>query len=152
MPEPAKSVDVQAYQGRWYELARFDNRFERGCEGVTADYTLRPNGELKVVNTCRKGAPDGPVKQAKGWAKVVPDSGNAKLKVSFFGPFFGDYWVLDHADDYAWTIVGEPTGGYLWIMARNPRPDAETIATLKARATALGYDISTLRDTRQPPS
>ena len=95
VPEPAKPVDLERYLGRWFELARFENRFERGCEGVTAEYRRRPDGLIEVVNTCRKGSPAGPRRVARGRAKRVPGSGNAKLKVSFFGPFFlGDYWIL----------------------------------------------------------
>jgi apolipoprotein D and lipocalin family protein len=72
--------------------------------------------------------------------------------VSFFGPFFGDYWVLDHADDYAWSIVGEPSGRYLWILSRNATPTPAALAALKSRAAALGYDVTMLRETKQPPA
>jgi len=149
VPPPAKAVDLRAYAGRWYEYARYENRFERGCEGVTADYAPRPNGGVTVINTCHKGAPDGPVKVARGKAKVVDGSRGAKLKVSFFGPFFGDYWVLDHADDYSWSIVGEPSGRYLWVLTREARPDAAKAALLERRVRELGYDWALARKTRQ---
>jgi apolipoprotein D and lipocalin family protein len=152
VPAPAKAVDLDRYLGRWYELARYENGFEKGCEGVTAEYFKRSDGLVDVLNTCRKGAPDGEAKQAKGKAKIVPGSGGAKLKVSFFGPFFGDYWVLDHADDYAWSIVGEPSGRYLWILSRNATPTPAALAALKSRAAALGYDVTMLRETKQPPA
>ena len=85
-----------------------------------------------------------------GRARVVAGSQNAKLKVSFFGPFFlGDYWVLDHADDYAWSIVGEPSGRYLWLLCRAPDPSAETRAAVLARAQELGYDTDLIRPTMQ---
>ena len=90
------------------ELARYEQGFQRDCDGVTADYALRSDGKISVINRCRK--PDGSLKQAKGVAKLADSATNAKLKVSFFGPFYGDYWVLDHADDYSWSIVGEPSG------------------------------------------
>jgi apolipoprotein D and lipocalin family protein len=149
VPEPAKPVELSRYLGRWYEIARYDSSFERGCEGVTAEYSLRPYGLIRVLNTCRMGSPEGRSRVAEGKAKIVPGSGNAKLKVSFFGPFFfGSYWVLDHADDYSWSIVGEPTGKYLWILSRGATPvDADR----QARAQELGYDTSLLRMTRQPP-
>lgn len=147
VPPPAKPVDLKRYVGLWYEFARYENRFERDCEAVTAAYRERPDGLIEVINSCRKAAVDGPLKVAKGRAKVVPGSDNAKLKVSFFGPFFGDYWVLDHADDYSWSIVGEPSGRYLWILTRQARPDSPTRDLLQDRIKALGYNAGLLRQT-----
>jgi apolipoprotein D and lipocalin family protein len=107
---------------------------------------------VAVVNSCRQGAPDGKLRVARARARVVPGSANAKLKVSFFGPFFvGNYWVMDHADDYGWTIVGEPSGKYLWILTREPTPDRAMRDALVARVASLGYDTRMLRFTRQPP-
>jgi apolipoprotein D and lipocalin family protein len=148
-PQPAKAVELDRYLGKWYEVARYDMRFEKGCEGVTAEYSKRPDGLIRVLNTCRQGAVDGPVKVAEGKAKVVDPATNAKLKVSFFGPFFCDYWVMDHADDYSWSIVGEGSGKYLWLLSRKPPTDADR-AALTARAKALGYDVTMLRPTKQP--
>lgn len=148
-PQPAKAVELERYMGKWYEVARYDMRFEKGCEGVTAEYSKRPDGLIRVLNTCRQGAVDGPVKVAEGKAKVVDTATNAKLKVSFFGPFFGDYWVLDHADDYSWSVVGEGSGKYLWLLSRGLPTDADR-AALTARAEALGYDVMMLRPTKQP--
>ncbi|CAN0620011.1 Outer membrane lipoprotein Blc [Burkholderia multivorans] len=148
VPQPARNVDLDRYVGRWYEFARYENRFERGCDGVTADYAKRDDGLIGVRNTCREGGPAGPVRSAEGRAKVVAASGGAKLKVSFFGPlFFGDYWVLDHADDYAWSIVGEPSGRFLWILTRDAKPSAEQAAALVERVRTLGYDTAMLRRT-----
>lgn len=153
VPEPAKPVDVQRYLGLWYEIARYDSWFERNCEAATAEYSLRPDGTIRVVNTCRDGRPEGRIRIAEGKAKIVPDSGNAKLKVSFFGPFFfGDYWVLDHADDYSWSIVGEPGGTYLWLLCREATPSEGVKSALIQRAREIGYDTSMLRMTRQPPA
>ena len=150
VPEPAKSVDVDRYTGRWYEFARYDNRFERGRDFVTADYAKRDDGLISVINTGREGGADGPRRVARGKARVVPGSDNAKLKVSFFGPFYvGDYWVLDHADDYSWSIVGEPGGTYLWILTREAKPAVELQRALLERVRALGYDVSMLRRTQQ---
>ena len=147
VPQPAKPVDLTQYVGLWYELARYENRFERNCEAVTAEYRAQAGGTIQVINSCRQGAVTGPLKVAKGRAKVVPGSGDAKLKVSFFGPFFGDYWVLDHADNYDWSIVGEPSGRYLWILGRAAHPPAELRERLRARVGELGYDVSLLRPT-----
>lgn len=148
-PQPAKAVVLDRYLGKWYEVARYDMRFQKGCEGVTAEYSKRPDGLIQVLNTCRDGAVDGPVRTAEGKARVVDTASNAKLKVSFFGPFWGDYWVMDHAEDYSWSIVGEGSGQYLWLLTRQPPTDLEREA-LTARAKALGYDVTMLRPTKQP--
>ena len=147
-PEPARPVDLKRYLGRWYEIARYEQRFERGCEGVTADYNMRMDGTIDVLNRCRKS--NGKIDESRGVAKVVDLSSNAKLKVSFFGPFYGDYWVLDHAGDYSWSIVGEPSGRYLWILAREANPSAEATAQLIGRTRALGYNANMLVRTNQP--
>jgi apolipoprotein D and lipocalin family protein len=148
VPQPAKSVELDRYLGRWYEMARYEAPFQKGCEAVTADYSLRKDGQIEVINTCRKGAVDGELKQAVGKAKVVDTATGAKLKVSFFGPFYGDYWVLDRADDYSWSIVGEPSGRYLWVLTRTVKPDAATRAKLEASVKALGYNWSMIRITK----
>lgn len=152
VPQPAKAVELDRYLGRWFELARYENRFEKGCEGVTAEYARRPDGGVSVLNSCRKGAPDGKLSAARGKAKVVEGAGGAKLKVSFFGPFYADYWVLDRADDYSWSIVGEPSGRYLWLLSREATPSREVMEAHLARLRRLGYDTSKLRMTRQPPA
>jgi apolipoprotein D and lipocalin family protein len=147
-PQPAKAVDLDRYVGLWYEAARYDMRFEKGCDGVTAEYSKRPDGLIRVVNTCHEGGPTGPVKVSEGKAKIADPASKAKLKVSFFGPFFvGDYWVLDHADDYSWSIVGEGSGRYLWLLTRKPPTPAE-LKTLTDRAKAMGYDTAMLRVTK----
>jgi apolipoprotein D and lipocalin family protein len=148
VPQPAKNVELQRYLGRWHEIARYEQRFQRGCQGVTADYALRPDGAIEVLNRCREAG--GDIRVARGTAKVVNQTTNAKLKVSFFGPYYGDYWVLDHADDYSWSIVGEPSGRYLWILAREATPGEEKVAELIRRAKVLGYDTSMLIRTVQP--
>lgn len=152
VPEPAKAVELERYLGKWYEIARYENRFEKGCEAVTAEYAKRDDGLIKVLNTCRKGAVDGPVDTAEGKAKIVEGSNGAKLKVSFFGPFFfGDYWVLDRAEDYSWSIVGEPSGKYLWLLARKPTLSDEAKALLINKIKSLGYDTSLIHYPKQPP-
>jgi len=148
VPEPAKSVELQRYLGRWYEIARYEQGFQKGCEGVTADYSLRPDGSINVVNRCRK--PGGKQSEARGRAKIVDKATNAKLKVSFFGPFYGDYWILDHADDYSWSIVGEPSGRYLWILNRKATPPEAEVQRLIGRLRELGYGTSMLLRTKQP--
>ena len=148
VPQPAKPVELSRYLGRWYELARYEQGFQKDCDGVTADYSLRDDGKIAVLNRCRK--PDGKISEAKGRAKVVDTATGSKLKVSFFGPFYGDYWVLDRADDYSWAIVGEPSGRYLWILSREAVPGKAKLDALIARAAALGYDTAMIRVTAQP--
>ncbi|MET0173383.1 MAG: lipocalin family protein [Agrobacterium vaccinii] len=149
VPQPIKPVEINRYLGQWFELARYENHLERNCEAVTADYSLRKDGMVRVLNTCRDGGINGKHKESEGRAKTVPDSGNAKLKVSFFGPFYGNYWILDRATDYSWSIVGEPSGRYLWILTRAPKPTKKTRNMLVERAKALGYDVDMLRWTRR---
>lgn len=146
VPEPAKSVDLNRYLGTWYELARHENRFEKGLDQVTAEYALLPDGKVQVVN---RGVRDGAPHVARGKAIVADEETNAKLKVAFFGGLYlGDYWVLDHGEDYDWSIVGEASGRYLWVLARVPRPDSAAAEAIFARVEALGYDRWALRRTR----
>jgi apolipoprotein D and lipocalin family protein len=152
VPQPLKSVEIDRYLGRWYELFRYDATFLKDCEAVSADYSLRPNGSIRVLNACHKGAVDGPLKTATGKAKIVDQATSAKLKVSFFGPFYGDYWILDRDDDYQWAIVGEPSGRYLWVLSRDPMPSKDRNDFLRRRVEELGYDWSLVRETRHPRS
>lgn len=151
VPEPAKPVDLNRYAGLWYEIARYEAGFQRGCEAVTATYEVRDDGQVGVLNTCRQDGLNGALRSADAKARVVEGSDNAKLKVSFFGPFYvGDYWVLDRAEDYSWSIVGEPSGRYLWLLSRSPQPSPQVRETIMTRARDLGYDLSILRQTQQP--
>jgi len=149
VPEPCKPVDLTRYTGRWYEIARYDQSFERGCEVSTADYNLDADGKISVVNTCRQA--DGRLRSISGKAVVVDPLTNAKLKISFYGPFYiGNYWILDHDEDYQWAIVGESSGRYLWLLNRTAEPGEEEITALVERAGELGYDVSMLMRTVQP--
>ena len=132
------AVDLDRYVGTWYEIARLPNRFQAMCVSDT-QATYRPDGNrLSVVNQCRTA--DGKVEQANGIAKVVAGSQGARLRVSFFRPFYGDYWILDLDPDYRWVLVGEPSRKYAWILARQPRLDDTTREALLNRAAALGFD------------
>ncbi|HWA21013.1 MAG TPA: lipocalin family protein [Caulobacterales bacterium] len=148
-PLTVTPIDINRYAGLWYEIARFENGFEKNCAGVTARYAPRKDGKVDVLNTCRQDTPQGKVRTAKGVARIVDRATNAKLKVSFFWPFEGDYWVLDRAADYAWALVGEPGGRYLWILARSPKIDAGLKADLVGRLKARGYNIEALHWTAQ---
>jgi apolipoprotein D and lipocalin family protein len=156
VPQPARPVVLSAYLGTWYEYARYEAPFQTGCEGVTADYSVREtsgDATIRVVNSCFKDSLDGEFEQSTGRAKIVEGTDGAKLRVSFFGPFFGDYWVLDRGEpdadgQYPWSIVGEPSGRYLWMLTREAQPDAAMKAMLEARVRELGYDWSLVRFTQ----
>jgi len=148
--EVVPSVDLQRYLGTWYEIATIPHFFQKDCVAVTAEYSLRTDGDIAVVNQCRKKTLDGPVKTAKGKAWVVDKTTNAKLKVRFFWPFSGDYWIIELDPDYQWAVVGAPDRDYLWILCRTPRLDEILYADLLARATAKGFDVSRLKKTLQP--
>ena len=147
VPEPAKPVDLARYLGKWYELARHENRFEKGLDAVTAEYALLDDGKISVING---GTLNGERSVAEGKAIVADEETNAKLKVSFFGPLYtGDYWVLDHDDDYQWSIVGDPSGRYLWVLSREAVPSSALAQQVMKRVEELGYDRWALRITRQ---
>ena len=146
-------VDLERYQGLWYEIARFPNRFEEGCEGVTAEYTLNPDGTVKVLNTCRQGATDGPIETAEGVA-TSNSSDNDKLLVTFVPwlPFAqGDYWILDLDPDYQVVVVGAPSGTTGWILARAPTINEDQKQRALSVLQANGYDTGLLYFTLQPP-
>ncbi len=141
-------VDLQRYLGRWYEIARYPNRFERQCDrDVTATYSMRPDGRINVLNACVKA--DGTPYNATGWAKVVDTATNAKLKVTFFWPFFGNYWVLELGQNYDYAVIGEPSRGYLWILSRSPQMSPEQYASIISRLAARGYDAGKLLRVKQ---
>lgn len=147
--ETVARVDLSRYAGTWYEIASFPQSFQRGCTATTASYTLRPDGDVDVLNRCRKGSLDGPEKTAQGRARVVDRSTNAKLEVSFFRPFWGDYWIVDLAGDYSYAAVGHPGRDYLWILSRAPTMDEATYQGIVARLGAKGYETSRLVRTLQ---
>jgi len=147
IPEDVKPVNnfkLEKYLGTWYEIARLDHSFERGLSHVTADYTLRNDGGINVINrgySAKKGA----WQEAEGKAYFVEDSELGYLKVSFFGPFYGSYIIfeLDHKD-YQYSLVCGPDKSYLWILGRNPTMKKEITSTLLEKAAAVGFDISRL--------
>ncbi len=142
-------VDLQRYMGRWYEIATIPMSFQKGCVGVTANYSLRPDGDVDVVNTCRKETLDGPEREATAKAWSV-DPSNAKLVVRFFWPFTGDYWIIDLDPEYRWAVVGHPSRKYLWILSRTPRMDDATYEGILSRLREQAYDLSLLVKTPQP--
>lgn len=139
--QTVSSVDLSRYAGRWYEIARLPNRFQKDCASdVMATYTLRGDGKIAVLNQCRKAS--GEIKKARGVATVADTTTNAKLKVSFFWPFSGDYWILDLGPNYEYAVVGEPRRKNLWILSREPGMSEELYRRLLGRAAAQGFDTS----------
>ena len=138
--EPVKTVshvDLNRYLGKWYEIYRLPNWFEDAdCITVTAEYSALPDNQINVLNSCQK---KDQLKQANGLAKIADTQSNAKLRVSFFRPFYGDYWVLDLATDYSWVLVGEPSGKYFWILARDRHLNPQLEEALLQKAEKLGY-------------
>ena len=131
------AVEVSRYLGTWYEIAAVPNRFQQQCVADT-QARYRPQGEdIEVFNRCRQQ--DGTVSAATGVAKVVTGSGNAKLRVSFFRPFYGDYWVLALPEDYRWVLVGEPARRYGWMLSRTPQPAPADLEAAMKKAESLGY-------------
>lgn len=153
MPElrTVSNVNVARYLGRWYEIARYENSFQKNCFGTTAEYSPREDGDIRVINRCHKGSLSGELNEAEGRAWVVDPVSRAKLKVRFFWPFSGDYWIIDLGKDYEYAVVGEPDRKYLWILSRTPRLDAETYNGILQRLGDQGYDASKLLMTEQGP-
>lgn len=141
------AVDLARYTGAWYEVAMLPNFFQSRCVSDTqANYRSR-DGDIEVINRCRQA--DGSLTSAQGVAKVVAGSANAKLRVSFFRPFYGDYWVLALPQDYRWVLVGEPGRQYGWVLSRTPAMAAGDLKEALDRAEALGYRRADFRFTPQ---
>jgi len=147
IPENVKPVDnfrLERYLGKWYEIARLDHSFERGLTRVTADYSLREDEAVKVINR-GYSEKEKAWKEIEGKAYFVQEKDQGYLKVSFFGPFYGSYIVfeLDH-ENYQYSVVCGPDKSYLWILARNPEIEKDLKDSLVARAAALGFETSKL--------
>lgn len=143
-PQTVGTVDLDRYAGLWFEIFRADHSFERDCDGVTAFYERQGEDRVRVINRCWKGGIEGELDIANGRARLPDPSDTSRLEVSFFGPFYGDYWVIDLAEDYSWALVSEPAGRYLWMLSRTPRPDP---ALIEARLQSLrdrGFDTDGL--------
>jgi len=147
--EVVPSVDLTRYVGRWYEISRLPNSFQKKCaDTVTANYTMRTNGKIEVINRCRKAS--GEYATAKGKAKIVDKKTNAKLKVTFFWPFYGDYWILDLGPNYEYAVVGEPSRKYLWVLSRSARMDEALYQQLLQKMAAKGFNTDRMIRTSQP--
>jgi len=152
-PHAVGTVNLQRYVGTWHEIARFPTWFQDSgslrCEDVTATYTARPDGRITVVNRCRNALDGDEERSAEGVAYSAAP-GNDRLRVSFFWPFYGDYWVIGLDPDYRWAVVGAPGRDYLWILSRTPQMAPADYNAAVAIAAREGFDTSRLQRTRQP--
>lgn len=138
-----ENVDIERYMGKWYEIAKYPVPFEKGCFGVTAEYSLKSDGTVRVFNTCRNA--DGEIANTiEGFAAVSDPTTNAKLTVYFFYPFGAPYWIIELGDNYEYAVVGDPSRSYLWILSRTPTLDESTYADILSRLPDRGYDPARL--------
>jgi apolipoprotein D and lipocalin family protein len=142
-------VELEKYLGKWYEIAKFPQNFEKGCTDVTAEYSLRDDGKISVVNSCTK---DGHPKTTEGIASINDKASNAKMDIQFQWPFSGKYWIIALAPDYSYAVVGHPNRKYLWILNRKPVMDSMTYNHLVLVAASRGFDIRKLVKTVQGES
>ena len=147
--QTVSSVDLKKYCGKWYEIACYPQQFQKGCNCTTAEYTLSEKGFVIVENRCNKDSVDGQQSYIKGKAFVERNSGNAKLKVQFFWPFKGKYWIIDLADDYSYAVVSHPNKKYLWILSRSPKMNDTLYEQIQSRLKEKGFDLLKLKTTTQ---
>ncbi len=147
IPEGLEAVggfDVDRYLGKWYEIARLDHPFERGLSNVTAEYSRGAGNEIRVFNRGFDTA-KGEWREIRGRARLIGDPGTGSLEVSFFGPFWGGYHIIAlDRENYAYAMVTGPTRSYLWILARDKRPDEQVVADLVSRARVWGFETERL--------
>lgn len=141
------NVDVPRYLGTWYQQALIPNKFQAICASDTRATYIRDGDGLVVVNQCRRA--DGQIETAKGVASIVEGSNNAKLRVSFFRPFYGDYWVLALDPGYNWVLVGEPKREFGWVLSRSAKMDETVLNQILDRAVSMGYDRAAFKRSLQ---
>ena len=142
-------VDLERYGGTWYEIASYPTSFQKGCIGTRATYSLRPDGDMDVDNQCYKKGWEGELTTARGRAWIVDNTTNAKLKVRFFWPFWGSYWIIDLGKEYDYAVIGHPSREYLWVLSRTPQMDDVLYYEILGRISQQGYDTSKLVKTIQ---
>ena len=147
--ETVPNVDLNKYAGKWYEIASYPQRFQKGCHCTTAEYTLSEKGYVIVENRCNKDSLNGKQSYIKGKAFVEKGSGNSKLKVQFFWPFKGKYWIIDLANDYSYAVVSHPNRKYLWILSRTPEMNENVYQQILTRLKEKGFDLTKLQTTKQ---
>ena len=145
-----ESVDLNRYLGTWYEIARFPHSFEKGLVGVTANYSFRKDGKIRVLNQGYKGTLDGKLSRAEGKAKIPDPDDTSRLKVSFFLFFYGDYFVLELDESYQWAMIGSSSPNYFWILSRTPQMEPAVYQMLLDNAEKRGYELGKLIEVDQP--
>ena len=143
VPPPVQSVamvDQSRWMGRWYQIARLPNRFQKGCTGSYTDFSLRDDGQINVINSCRNEK-DGGSRQSKGHAWVIDPASNARLEVSFFWPFRSDYWIIRLGKEYEYTVVASPNRKYLWVLSRTPSMSDDLYGDIMKEVERQGFDI-----------
>jgi lipocalin len=145
-----RELDLNRYLGKWYEIARFPHSFEKNLVGVTATYSLRDDGKIKVLNQGYKNTLDGELSVAEGKAKIPNKQEPAKLKVSFFWIFYGDYNVLELDENYQYVMIGSSSPKYFWILSRTPQMAPEVYEMLLEKARKRGYNLDKLVKFLQP--
>ena len=147
--ETVSTVDLKKYSGKWFEISSFPQRFQKGCNCTTAEYTLTAKAYLIVENRCKKDSLNGKSLYIKGKVFADKNTGNAKLKVQFFWPFRGKYWIIDLSNDYSYAVVGHPNLNYLWILSRTANMDDLIYQEIISRIALKGYDVSKILKTKQ---
>lgn len=145
-----KSLDLKRYLGTWYEIARFPHSFEKNLVGVTATYSLRDDGMIRVLNQGYKNTLEGELSVAEGKAKIPDPNDSGKLKVSFFWIFYGDYYILELDENYQYVMIGSSTDKYFWILSRTPQMDESIYQMLLDNARKRGYNLDKLEKVPQP--
>ena len=143
------NVDLKKYAGKWYEIASYPTRFQKRCTCTTAEYTVTDKDYIIVENRCNKDSVNGKKSYVKGKAFVQKNTGNAKLKVQFFWPFKGKYWIIDLADDYSYAVISNPSKKYLWILSKTPQMSDFTYQQITARLKQKGFDLNKIKRTKQ---
>ncbi len=144
-----KELDLQQYLGTWYEIASFPAIFQAGCSCTKAQYSANNDASVKVLNSCNVNFLGGTPISFTGSARIPDASQNSKLKVRFFGSFEADYWVLALAPDYSYAMVGTPDKRFLWVLSRERTLSNDVLAQLKETAQSQGFDLASLRSTKQ---
>lgn len=144
VPSVVSTVDLKRYMGMWYEIARLPNYFERKLKCTSANYTLRDDGRITVLNKGYYLTDPQKSTSARGVAWIPDRNSPAKLKVQFFWPFSGDYWIMELDKEYRYVLVGDPSHKYLWILAREKEMDEQIYNMLLSKAVEKGYDVKSI--------
>lgn len=144
-----EDVEIEKYMGKWFEIASIPMSFQQDCTGTSATYTLNPDKTVKVFNQCFENSLDGPERNIEGKAWVDDKQLNSKLKVQFFWPFSGDYWLIELDKDYQYAVVGHPSRNYLWILSRKAKLDSDIYGQLLNNISSQGYDLNRVVKTLQ---